>query len=158
MVKETERKFLVSGDSWRNQDEGILYRQGYIRTKGKVTVRVRIAGDSGYLTIKGPTTGISRSEFEYRIPLADARKMLDSICDKPLIEKKRHRLEYKGMIWEVDEFFGDNAGLVLAEIELSDEKQQFEKPDWVGAEVSNDNRYYNASLAENPFKRWKNNQ
>jgi len=104
MAKETERKFLVNGDSWRNQDEGVLYRQGYIRTKGKVTVRVRIAGDTGYLTIKGPTTGISRPEFEYRIPLEDAQILLDSICDKPLIEKRRYRLKYKGMIWEVDEF------------------------------------------------------
>ncbi|MEJ1930734.1 CYTH domain-containing protein [Nostoc sp. NIES-2111] len=153
MAKEIERKFLVNGDSWRQLGEGSLYRQGYIASQG-ATVRVRIAGNQGYLTIKGPTVNFSRSEFEYPIPLADAEEMLDTLCDRPLIEKTRYKIECSGLVWEVDEFAGANQGLIIAEVELTDEAQQVEIPDWVGTEVTGDARYYNSYLVKHPFAEW----
>lgn len=153
MAKEIERKFLVNGDSWRQLGEGILYRQGYIPSQG-ATVRVRVAGNQGYLTIKGPTVNFSRSEFEYPIPLADAQEMLDTLCDRPLIEKTRYKIEWAGLVWEVDEFAGANQGLILAEVELTDEAQQVEIPDWIGTEVTGDPRYFNSYLAKQPFSEW----
>ncbi|BCL38411.1 CYTH domain-containing protein [Nostoc sp. MS1] len=153
MAKEIERKFLVNGDSWRQLDEGSLYRQGYIASQG-ATVRVRIAGNQGYLTIKGPTVNFSRSEFEYSIPLADAEEMLDTLCDRPLIEKTRYKIEWSGLVWEVDEFAGANQGLIIAEVELTDEAQQVEIPDWIGTEVTGDVRYYNSYLVKHPFSDW----
>lgn len=153
MAKEIERKFLVNGDSWRQLGEGSLYRQGYIPSQG-ATVRVRIAGNQGYLTIKGPTVNFSRSEFEYPIPLADAQEMLDTLCDRPLIEKTRYKIEWAGLVWEVDEFAGANQGLILAEVELTDEAQQVEIPDWIGTEVTGDNRYFNSYLVKHPFAEW----
>ena len=154
MAQEIERKFLVKDSTWRHQAEGILYRQGYIPTRNRTTVRVRIAGDRGYLTLKGPTSGISRNEFEYPIPLADAETLLDSLCEPPLIEKWRYRITVGRHLWEVDEFLGDNAGLVLAEIELASESDPFDRPPWLGDEVSHDVRYYNASLAKTPYRSW----
>jgi adenylate cyclase len=154
MGTEIERKFLVHGTRWRDLAAGVLYRQGYISTAPERTVRVRIAGDQGYLTIKGKTQGIARSEFEYAIPVEDAAQMLDTLCDRPLIEKYRHKISLNDLIWEVDEFLGDNQGLVIAEVELHDENQAIDLPDWVGEEVSGDLRYYNASLAKHPFQRW----
>ena len=147
MAQEIERKFLVSDMAWLQTSEGVLYRQGYLPTHNYTTVRVRVAGDHGYLTIKGPIQGLTRSEFEYEIPLADAESMLSELCELPLIEKRRHTLTVGDHRWEVDEFLGDNAGLVVAEIELSSETENFVKPPWLGADVSKDPRYFNASLA-----------
>ncbi|MEM7772653.1 MAG: CYTH domain-containing protein [Cyanobacteria bacterium P01_E01_bin.6] len=154
MATEIERKFLVVSDSWRSHATGRVYRQGYIRTQGLTTVRVRIAGDQGFLTIKGATQGISRLEFEYSIPRQDAEEMLNTLCDRPLIEKTRYVLEDNGMRWEIDEFQGDNQGLILAEIELTDAAQTIHLPDWLGQEVSHDSRYFNSNLAKHPFTQW----
>ena len=154
MGKEIERKFLLAGDSWRWLGEGMDYKQGYIFTSNRTTVRIRVVGDKGYLTIKGPSEGITRTEFEYEIPVADAEDILERLCEKPLIEKKRYVIEHGGLTWEVDEFFGENEGLILAEVELESEDQQIELPDWIGAEVSGDKRYFNAQLVKNPYKTW----
>lgn len=154
MAQEIERKFLVTGAAWRQDAAGQLYRQGYIPTDDATTVRVRTVGDRGYLTIKGPTSGVSRQEFEYDIPLADAKTMLADLCQPPLIEKWRYRVTVGDHLWEIDEFLGDNAGLVMAEVELASETEQVELPDWAGDEVSHDARYYNASLAKRPYLTW----
>jgi CYTH domain-containing protein len=154
MAKEIERKFLVKGDNWRKIAEGSVYRQGYISTQKEATVRVRIVGNQGYLTIKGPSIKYSRSEFEYPIPVEDAQEMLDKLCDRPLIEKTRYRVEWGGLVWEIDEFEGVNKGLILAEVELSEETQQIELPSWIGEEVSEDPRYFNSNLVKNPFSQW----
>lgn len=153
MATEIERKFLVSGDGWRTA-EGVLYRQGYIQTQNQATVRVRLAGDRGYLTIKGPTAGLARAEFEYEIPVLDASAMLTNLCDRPLIEKHRYRIPIGNVVWEVDEFHGDNKGLILAEVELTHPDQPLALPDWVGQEVSHDPRYFNSQLAQHPHCDW----
>lgn len=153
MGKEIERKFLVTGDAWR-EGKRTRYRQGYLSVARERTVRVRVSGDNAFLTIKGITVGASRDEFEYPLPVDDAEAMLDGLCLRPLIEKYRHRIEYHGMTWEVDEFLGDNAGLVVAEIELEHPQQPFDIPPWIGAEVTGDPRYYNASLVADPYMRW----
>lgn len=153
MGKEIERKFLVTGDGWKSS-EGILFRQGYLSTEKSRTVRVRIEGDRSFLTIKGQTEGVTRREFEYAIPLVDAEEMLEHLCERPLIEKRRYKLVHGGLTWEVDEFLGQNEGLVVAEIELEDEFATFSAPDWLGAEVSHDPRYYNANLVRTPFSEW----
>lgn len=155
MGVEIERKFLPRRDDWRDLSTGITYRQGYLYTGSGLTVRVRIAGESGFLTIKGPGSGAVRKEFEYQFHTADADEMLDGLCEKPLIEKKRYTISYRGFVWEVDEFFGDNEGLVVAEIELEYEDQQFELPEWIGKEVTGDPRHFNVSLVKNPFSTWK---
>ncbi|OKH39633.1 adenylate cyclase [[Phormidium ambiguum] IAM M-71] len=154
MAIEIERKFLVNGDQWRSLASGITYRQGYICTKKEGVVRVRIVGDRGYLTIKGLSVGNSRAEFEYQIPLSDAQTMLETMCERPLIEKNRYIIKHGELIWEVDEFFGENAGLIIAEVELSTEEQVIELPEWVGIEVSHDARYFNANLIKYPFCQW----
>ncbi|MBE9209679.1 CYTH domain-containing protein [Nostoc sp. LEGE 06077] len=154
MAKEIERKFLVKGDGWRKLGVGSVYRQGYIATRKAVTVRVRIANNRGYLTIKSPSVNCSRSEFEYEIPLADAEEMLETLCDRPLIEKVRYKVELGNLIWEIDEFDGDNKGLIVAEVELTDEQQQIELPEWIGEEVSTDGKYFNSNLAKFPFSQW----
>lgn len=154
MAVEIERKFLVKNDQWRGLAEGYLYRQGYIPTQDYTTVRVRIIGDRGYLTIKGKNTGMSRLEFEYEIPLVDADQMLINLCSPPLIEKYRYRIEFADKIWEVDEFLGKNQGLILAEIELSREDETIELPDWIGEEVTGDARYYNSNLARHLYGSW----
>jgi len=153
MAQEIERKFLVTGDAWRT-DNGMLIRQGYLYSGLNGTFRVRTMGEHAYLTVKGRKVGISRLEFEYEIPLAEANEMLDKLCFKPLIEKVRHEVPMDGFIWEIDEFQGENAGLVVAEIELEDENQGFPKPGWVGREVSDDARYLNANLVKNPYSKW----
>lgn len=156
MAQETERKFLVKDETWRAESrEGRLYRQGYLSRVKERIVRVRTAGQKGSITVKGITKGISRAEFEYEIPLEDANQMLEHLCEKALIEKIRYKVLYEDMTWEVDEFKGENEGLVLAEVELSDENQKIVLPPWVGDEVSGDPRYYNANLVEHPFCRWK---
>ncbi len=152
---EIERKFLVTGDEWRQSACGTRYCQGYLSTTKERTVRVRTVAEKGFLTIKGITTGASRAEFEYEIPFADAENMLTNLCEKPLIEKTRFKISFAGQLWEVDEFSGNNAGLIVAEIELAREDQQIELPSWVGQEVTGDPKYYNASLVKNPFKSWK---
>ena len=154
MGVEIERKFLLAGDAWRGLGQAVLLRQGYLSSARERVVRVRIEGEQAMLTIKGANVGTTRGEWEYPIPLADAAELLDGLCEQPLIEKVRHRIEHAGMVWEVDEFLGANAGLIVAEIELASEDQPFEKPDWIGAEVSGDARYYNANLIRHPFSQW----
>lgn len=154
MGTEIERKFLVKGDGWRGLGVGEVYRQGYLSTKPEATVRVRLVGDRGFLTIKGKSTLISRLEYEYAIPVTDAIALLDSLCEPPLIEKTRYTLVENGCTWEIDEFTGENQGLIVAEIELTDENQCFELPEWIGQEVSHDPRYFNANLVKHPYSQW----
>jgi adenylate cyclase len=154
MGKEIERKFLLKNDSWRGQDSGKRYRQGYLSTVKERTVRVRSTGDKAFLTVKGITVGASRSEYEYEIPVADANEMLDRLCERPLIEKTRYRISHAGLLWEVDEFEGENRGLITAEVELKDEHQSVVLPAWVGEEVTGDPRYFNANLVSRPFTMW----
>lgn len=153
MAVEIERKFLVVGDAWRTAP-AVFYSQGYLSSDKARTVRVRIAAEQAFLTIKGLTQGMSRAEFEYEIPLADARELLQ-LCEQPLIEKYRRQIPYAGFVWEVDEFLGENLGLVVAEIELPAEDAPFAKPGWVGEEVSTDARYFNSALAREPYSRWQ---
>jgi adenylate cyclase len=153
MAVERERKFLVRGAAWKEEAAGILYRQGYFRRDAACTVRVRLAGERGFLTIKGKTEGISRREYEYEIPPQDALALLGEA--KPLIEKFRYHIPHAGLIWEVDEFLGENLGLVVAEVELEREDQPLSPPVWVGREVTGLERYYNSSLVDYPFSRWK---
>lgn len=156
MATEIERKFLVSGTDYKKYPSKKI-KQGYLSTSLKSTVRIRTYGTDAYITIKGPTVGISRSEFEYAIPLADAELMLAESCNE-IIEKTRYLCKMDNDVWEVDEFHGRNAGLVLAEIELQAEEQTFNKPSWVSTEVSDDVRYYNSNLACFPYADWESNQ
>lgn len=154
MAQEIERKFLLTGDDWRELAKGTHYRQGYLNSVKERTVRVRTIDDKGFLTIKGITTGATRVEYEYEIPHSECTEMLDDLAEKPIIEKARYKIEFGGFIWEVDEFFGVNKGLVVAEIELESEDQHFEKPSWVGEEVTGDPRYFNSNLVNNPYTTW----
>lgn len=154
MSLEIERKFLVRSDAWRGRSPGVSCRQGYLLSSPVATVRVRLLGDAGFLTIKGRTVGISRPEYEYPIPSADARAILDQLCDGGIVEKRRYTIWHGGIKWEIDEFLGDNQGLVLAEVELETESQAVELPEWVGAEVSTDPRYHSSRLAKQPYRRW----
>ncbi|GAA5483872.1 CYTH domain-containing protein [Haloferula sargassicola] len=153
MGREIERKFRVAGDGWR-QGEGVLFRQGYLCTDQDRTVRVRLEGERGVITIKGRTEGLSRAEFEYEVPASEAEEMLEKLCLHPLIEKRRRRIDHAGRIWEVDEFSGENEGLVVAEVELDEEDEAIDLPPWVGEEVSDDPRYYNANLVKHPYGTW----
>jgi len=154
MAQEIERKFLITGEAWREIAQGTAYRQGYLSTVKERTVRVRTIDDKGFLTIKGITVGATRAEYEYEIPASDANEMLDDLCEQPIIEKKRYKLPLDGLIWEIDEFDGVNAGLIVAEVELESEDQEFTKPAWIGEEVSNDPRYFNSNLIANPYTTW----
>lgn len=155
MAIEIERKFLLKNEQWRTvAGESSLIRQGYLSDQPERTVRVRVAGEQAWLTIKGKTEGIARLEMEYPIPVAEAMQLLDQLCLKPLIEKYRYRIAQGDLVWEIDEFLGENAGLVVAEIELSAADQAFDQPDWLGAEVSDDPRYFNSALIRQPFLRW----
>jgi len=154
MATEIERKFLVVGEEWRQMASGRRYRQGYLSTDPSRAVRVRTVGDQGFLTIKGATRGATRREYEYAIPVQEAEAMLDGLCLRPLIEKVRYTIVFQGRVWEVDEFLGENAGLVIAEVELESEGQAVALPAWIGKEVTDDPRYYNASLVHAPFTRW----
>ncbi len=154
MAKEIERKFLVDKNIFKPTGEGECIAQGYLSSMPERTVRVRIKNQCGYLTVKGKTDGISRSEFEYKIPESDAEELL-RLCEPSIIVKRRYTVNVNGSIWEVDVFEGDNAGLVVAEIELQSEGEDFVKPDWLGAEVSFDAKYYNSNLSKNPYKLWK---
>lgn len=153
MATEIERKFLVQPRDWASMGVGKAYKQGYLSSADNAIVRVRLAGEQGFLTIKGRTEGISRSEFEYPIPRADAEAML-ALCPQPLIDKTRYRIPVGQHTWEVDVFHGLNDGLVVAEIELASEDEAFERPDWLAEEVTHDWRYTNASLARQPFSSW----
>ena len=154
MGKEIERKFLLKDDSWKSLVQGTRYRQGYLSSTKERVVRVRTIDDKGYLTIKGITSGATRTEYEYEIPLSDSEAMLDELCEKPLIEKKRYKIDHEGVTWEVDEFFGENQGLIVAEVELESEDQEFEKPEWIREEVTGDPKYFNSNLAINPHIKW----
>jgi len=155
MGTEIERKFLVDHKKWRelSKPEGTNYRQGYLVDEANKTIRVRIAGENGFITIKGSTTGITRKEYEYKIPVADAVELIARFSVSE-VEKKRYRITFEGKLWEVDEFLGNNEGLIMAEIELRQEDEAFKKPDWISQEVSDDLRYYNSYLAKVPFKNW----
>lgn len=151
---EIERKFLVVNDKYKMGTPQRI-SQGYICSENDRVVRVRIKGDKAYLTIKNATIGFARNEYEYEIPVADAEAMLKNTCQQPIIDKTRYVLEYRGFIWEVDEFHGDNEGLVVAEIELDSREATFDHPDFIGEEVTGDARYYNACLFKNPYKMWR---
>lgn len=152
MATEIERKFRVTGDGWRTAN-GVRFTQGYLNRDKARTVRVRLAGPNAWLTIKGATSGATRVEFEYALPLADASALLQ-LCEGPLIDKTRHTQTVGNTVWEVDEFHGDNSGLVVAEVELTTESQPFDHPDWLGEEVTHDPRYFNSALIAHPFCRW----
>lgn len=154
MGLEIERKFLVTGSAWRQDADSVVLRQSYLSADPERTVRVRIESMTATLTIKGKSIGATRHEWEYQIPLEDANQLLDMLCQGPLIEKRRHKIRQGDLMWEVDEFLGENAGLVVAEIELASEDQPFDKPDWLGREVTGDARYFNSSLMKQPFSRW----
>jgi adenylate cyclase len=155
MALEIEHKFLVKGKDYQKLAKPTLYRQGYLSIDANKEIRVRMAGEKCFITVKSKINETMRHEFEYTIPAEDAKTMLNQLCKGLIVEKYRYCIPFKGMIWEVDEFCGDNAGLVIAEIELTTQGQPFEKPAWVGLEVSNDDHYLNAALALNPYKNWK---
>ena len=154
MGKEIERKYLIKGNEWRKLGKGTLYRQGYLSVVKERVVRVRTIGSKGFLTIKGITIGASRLEFEYEIPFPDANKLLDELCKHPLIEKIRYIVEHHGLKWEIDEFDGENKGLILAELELTNEDQKVDLPDWIGKEVTGDPKYFNSNLIKFPYTKW----
>ena len=155
---EIERKFRLADERWRGcVRHKTLLRQGYIANTRRASVRVRLAGDAGWLSVKAMTPGLSRAEYEASIPAAAANEMLDQLCEGRLIEKWRHIVDYQGSEWEIDEFLGENAGLVIAELELESEQQEFARPPWLGVEVTHDERYYNFRLSERPFRHWPEN-
>lgn len=150
---EIERKYLVADDGWKTAaGEGVVCKQGYLTAESDVTVRVRIMGDKAFLTIKGATQGVSRPEYEYEIPLVDGVELL-GLCG-PLVEKTRYRIRHDSDVWALDVFSGANTGLIMAEIELESEEQEFDHPVWAGKEVSDDPRYRNAYLAQHPYSKW----
>lgn len=155
MAIEIERKFLVKNDNWKpGISHSTKIRQGYLAPLSKSSVRVRIEGDSANINIKSATLGIRRSEYEYTIPMSDALEMLDNLCDEAQINKTRHHLPADQHTWEIDEFYDDNEGLIVAEIELNSEQEDFIKPEWLGEEVTDDIRYYNVNLIKHPYKNW----
>jgi CYTH domain-containing protein len=155
MALEIELKFLVQNSSWKGQAEGVHYRQGYLSTNKSRTVRVRTINDKAFLTIKGISIGATRKEFEYEIPFNEGLIMLDELCEKPIIEKIRYKIKVENdLVWEIDEFLGENKGLIVAEIELQHEEQSFIKPDWLGKEVTTNPKFYNSSLVKFPFYKW----
>lgn len=152
---EIERKFLLTTDDWRKSaGQPVLYLQGYLVGSEQSSVRIRVEGDKAFINIKSATLGIRRQEYQYPIPVEDAEKILDDLCEKPLIEKHRYFIQQDSHTWEIDEYFGDNEGLIVAEIELESEDEIFEKPAWIGKEVSDDTRYYNVCLVKHPYKDW----
>jgi adenylate cyclase len=156
MAIEIEHKFLLKNDNWRDQViRSVNYSQGYLSSVPTSSIRIRISDDKAWINIKSATIGTHRQEYEYQIPTSDADEILHTLCAKPLIEKTRHFIINDGDTWEIDEFFGENAGLVVAEIELKDVNQTFSRPDWLGQEVTHDLRYYNNNLARYPFSKWR---
>jgi CYTH domain-containing protein len=160
MPQEIERKFLVKNDGWKSHaGSGERFRQSFIYSRGgKCVVRIRIAGQQAYVTLKGKPVNFTRPEFEYPIPLDDARQMLENLCDSSAVEKTRYEVKYHDKFWIVDVFEGNNAGLVMAEIELGSETEQFDLPQWAGQEVTADYRYCNSNLAQNPYQAWPENR
>lgn len=154
MGTEIERKFLLKDDSWRSGAVGLECLQGYLSTRKERLVRVRTIGPRGFITIKGIATGLSRTEYEYEIPLREAHEILEGLCVRPLIEKTRYRVEFEGLVWEIDEFHGENQGLVIAEVEMKDEEQAVPLPEWIGEEVSQEPRYFNSNLVSDPYRNW----
>ena len=155
MPLEIERKFLLRSDAWRAQARSrVLMRQGYLSSGSRCSMRARIAGEQAWLNLKAKRSGMTRLEYEYPIPVREANEILAELCDGPLVEKYRHEVAAGPHVWEIDEFLGDNAGLIVAEIELQAEAENFERPDWLGDEVTLDERYYNFNLAQHPFKLW----
>lgn len=153
MAREIERKFLVANDSWRDGSPGVEIAQGYLTRDLDRTVRIRVGGERAWVTIKGRSKGISRAEFEYEIPLGDARELL-AMCLPAVVEKTRYAISHEGHVWEIDVFHGANAGLIVAEVELADETIEPGLPPWLGDEVSADSRYFNSALASRPFSSW----
>jgi adenylate cyclase len=152
---EVERKFLVVGEAWRGAaTERIRMRQGYLTREGPSSVRIRITGAEARLNLKSAEVGTTRLEFDWEVPRAEAEQILDRLCHRPLIEKVRHLVPCGGHLWEVDEFEGDNAGLIVAELELGAADEAFEAPAWLGREVTHERRYYNQALVEHPFRAW----
>jgi adenylate cyclase len=155
MPIEIERKFLLKDDSWRQlADAGTAFRQGYLLGGVHASVRVRIEGNKAFLNIKSKTLSVTRQEYQYAIPIDEAVELLETLCEKPLVEKIRYLVHYAGHEWEIDVFAGDNAGLVVAEVELQSEQESIELPPWVGVEVSDDPRYYNVNLVRHPYSTW----
>ena len=155
MGTEIERKFLLQSDAWRNEvRDSVRLVQGYLARGDRSAIRIRIKGDEAELNIKKTLDGINRLEYEYQIPVGDAREILDQVALKPLIDKTRHHVVRGDHLWEIDEFYGDNAGLVVAEIELGNADEDFDRPAWLGEEVSLDQRYYNSNLSELPYTKW----
>jgi adenylate cyclase len=154
MAREIERKFLLRDKRYRQLARPIPYRQGYLSVARDRIVRVRIEPGRAFLAVKGTTNGITRTEYEYEIPAAEAEHILSELCEKPIIEKDRYRIEYSGLVWEVDEFHGPNEGLIVAEVHLQDENQQIALPEWVDKEVSNEPKYFSSSLVQNPYSEW----
>lgn len=156
MAIEIEHKFLLANDDWRQYvHHSVIYRQGYLSSEANTSIRVRISADQAWLNIKSAVIGTRRHEYEYAIPFADADEIITHLCRKPLIEKTRHLLIDDGNLWEIDEFAGANAGLCVAEIELPEVGKAFRKPTWLGAEVTDDLRYYNNNLVAHPFSEWR---
>jgi adenylate cyclase len=155
MAVEIERKYLIDLTQIGTLENGYRIRQGYITTNKDAVVRVRVKNDKGYLTIKGSNIGVSRLEFEYEIPLVEANEMLDKLCQKPIIDKTRYLIDFEKHIWEIDIFYGDNEGLVIAEVELEDENEKIKLPLWIKEEVSGDIKYYNSNLMKYPYNQWK---
>jgi adenylate cyclase len=155
MGVEIERKFLVDMEQWQQMPKpiGTYFRQGYILSDDTKTIRIRVTPDQGFITIKGSTKGISRLEYEYTIPAVEGEELLDNFAVSEL-RKRRYCIEVAGKVWEVDEFLGENKGLLLAEIELDSEDEKFILPPWVTKEVTGDDRYYNSNLAVKPFSKW----
>lgn len=155
MAVEIEHKFVLISDAWRSLvSRSEVFRQGYLSNNPAASVRVRIADDQATLNIKGMTMGTHRPEYEYSIPLKDAAELLDQLCARPIIEKTRHFVDFAGKMWEIDEFAGENAGLIVAELELDEVGEAFEKPSWAGQDVSGIERYYNVSLLKYPYSQW----
>jgi len=155
MPIEIERKFLLSNDKWRDEVvRSSRIRQGYMGKIDKASVRIRVQGEKANINIKSATLSMRRMEYEYEIPLDEAEEMLDQLCNQPQIDKTRFIVEQGKHVWEIDEFYGDNQGLIVAEVELGSEDEEVLKPDWLGDEVTSDPRYYNVSLIKNPFTKW----
>jgi len=154
MNTEIERKFIVLNSSYKQLGTSEYCIQGYIRSTKKPFIRIRTIGTQSFLTMKSNINEISRIEYEYKIPNKDAKELLELFCKNSIIEKYRYKIQYKGTLWEVDEFLGDNKGLVIAEVELISENSIFNKPDWIGKEVSSDKRYYNYNLFKHPYNKW----
>jgi adenylate cyclase len=156
MAIEIEHKFLLANEDWReNVSHSVIYKQGYLSSQPTSSIRVRISDKQAWLNIKSATIGTQRAEYEYEIPLSDANEILNTLCLKPVIEKTRYFVKHENHLWEIDEFDGENAGLIVAEIELNALDEIFAKPNWVGEEVTQDVRYYNNNLARQPYSEWR---